>query len=675
MKTGSAKKTDRTLVIVESPTKAKTISGFLGSRFKVESSYGHIRDLPKSKIGIDVEHGYEPQYVIPTKTKKRVSDLKKEAAKAAAVILATDEDREGEAIAWHLMKALDLEGPDAPKTERIAFHEITKNAIEEALKHPRELDVSLVDAQQARRVLDRLVGYKLSPFLWKKVMSRLSAGRVQSAAVRLVAEREAEINKFIAETYFTIEAELASGSNESFTAFLTHINGKPIDKPGIKDEKIAETAVEDIKISSISVVSVEPRDIRKNPLPPFTTSTLQQEASKKLRFSSKQTMMIAQSLYERGRITYMRTDSLNLSSESTAIAKDWLTKNFGEIYSAEAPRSWKTKSKSAQEAHEAVRPTNPNLEPVSLDGDEKEKKLYDLIWRRFIASQMPAAVVGSSRAIISAKTESSEYRLSSTGSFIKFDGFLKIWPAKLEEKILPLLPEGSKVNLIQASYGHHETEPPPRYNEASLIKALEEFGIGRPSTYAPIISVIQNRGYVAKDESRRFTLTDIGNTVDSILVEHFPEIVDIQFTANMEDKLDEVAEGKADWHKIVGDFYVPFAENLEKKYESVAEKKKVAEPTDEICEKCGKPMVIKTGRFGRFMACSGYPECKNTKKILSESAVKEESGEQMKCPECKEGIIVKKRTKKGRFFFGCSRYPDCKYASWSNPAIKKKEEK
>ena len=674
MRSTGTKKKGYSLVIVESPTKARTISGFLGSDFKIESSYGHIRDLPKSKLGIDVEHDFEPQYVVPTKNRKRVNDLKKEASKAETVILATDEDREGEAIAWHLLKALDLEGEGAPAVKRIAFHEITKSAITEAISHPRELDVNLVDAQQARRVLDRLVGYKLSPFLWKKVMSRLSAGRVQSAAVRLIVERENEIRKFVPETYYTVSADLrAHETDNAFSTSLTHIGNTPVEKPGIKDGEIAAKAVEGLRQSKFSVLSVESKDVRKNPPAPFTTSTLQQEASKRLRFSAKQTMMIAQSLYEKGCITYMRTDSLNLSSESLAAAKIWISSSLGEKYAAEAPRTWKTKSKSAQEAHEAVRPTNPSLEPHSLDGDEREKKLYDLIWKRFIASQLPAAVVSTIKIVVLAKNINNEYRLSASGGSLKFDGYLKIWPAKLEERLLPSLMEKEDLDLLKADKERHETEPPARYNEASLIKALEEYGIGRPSTYAPIISVIQARNYVEKNEARRFVPTEIGETVDKILFEHFPKIVDVGFTAKMENELDDVAEGKADWRKTVSDFYVPFAENLEQKYASVEEKKKVEEPTDEICDKCGKPMVIKMGRFGRFLACSGYPECKNTKKIAGSDAVKEESGEVMKCPKCNEGLVVRKRTKKGRFFFGCSRYPDCDFASWTKPKNKTEE--
>ena len=662
------KKKGYSLVIVESPTKARTISGFLGDDFKIESSYGHIRDLPKSKLGIDVDHDFEPQYVVPTKNRKRVNDLKKEAAGAETIILATDEDREGEAIAWHLLKTLDLEERDASEVKRIAFHEITKNAITEALDHPRDLDVNLVDAQQARRVLDRLVGYKLSPFLWKKVMSRLSAGRVQSATVRLIVDRENEIRRFVPETYYTVSADLRpKGVETVFSASLTHIGKDPVGKPGIKDEDIAAKAVEGLRRSEFSVLSVESKDVRKNPPAPFTTSTLQQEASKRLRFSAKQTMMIAQSLYEKGRITYMRTDSLNLSAESLTAAKNWISSSLGEAYAAEAPRVFKTKSKSAQEAHEAVRPTDPSLQPTALDGDEREKKLYDLIWKRFISSQLPAAIVHTLKIVISARDGKEEYKLSATGGFLKFDGYLKIWPSKLEEKLLPSLKEKDGLELMKADKERHETEPPSRYNEASLVKALEEYGIGRPSTYAPIISVIQTRNYVEKNEARRFVPTEIGETVDKMLVEHFPQIVDIKFTANMETELDDVAEGKADWRKIISDFYVPFSKNLEQKYGSVEEKKKVEEPTDEICDKCGKPMVIKNGRFGRFLACSGYPECKNTKKIAGAGAIKEENGEVMKCPKCGEGLVTRKRTKKGRFFFGCSRYPDCDFASWTKP--------
>ncbi|MFA4999699.1 MAG: type I DNA topoisomerase [Parcubacteria group bacterium] len=662
----------KTLVIVESPTKARTIGGFIGDNFKVLSSYGHVRDLPKSKLGIDTEGNFDPQYVIPTKNRKRVNELKKEAASAEKIILATDEDREGEAIAWHLVKALDLENK---KYERIAFHEITSEAIKEALSRPRKISIDLVDAQQARRVLDRLVGYKLSPFLWKKIMGHLSAGRVQSVAVRLIVEREEEIRKFIPETYYTIKCAFKTNDPSSqrldetdgeFEATLLKINGKAIPKPGIKDENEANDIVAEIKKSACKVYSVEEKRVSRSPNPPFTTSTLQQECSRRLGFSAKTTMMIAQHLYEEGHITYMRTDSLNLSPSSTAAAKNWLSENLGNKYSEKAPRIWKTKSKSAQEAHEAIRPTDPKIIAENLSEDERSKKLYDLIWRRFTASQMPDAVFSAKRILV----ESGKHVLSASGSSVDFDGYLKIWPSKFEEKSLPDLRKGESLRVLDAAKYQHETEPPARYNEASLIKTLEEFGIGRPSTYAPIISVIQARQYVDKNEQRRFVPTDIGEKVNKLLTEHFPEIVDISFTADMENKLDAVASGKEDWKKIVIDFYEPFTKNLERKYEEV-EKESMDEATDEICEKCGRPMIIKRGRFGRFLACSGYPECKNAKRIAP-TALKTETGEEMVCPKCSEGKVIPKRTRKGRMFYGCSRYPDCDFASWTKPAAEKK---
>ncbi len=658
------------LVIVESPTKAKTISKFIGKGFQVESSFGHIRDLPKSKLGIDLEHDFEPQYIIPLKSKKRVTELKKAAASAESVILATDEDREGEAIAWHLAKALSV---DEKTAERIVFHEITESAIKEALKNPRTIDMRLVDAQTARRILDRLVGYKLSPFLWKKVMSGLSAGRVQSAAVRLIVSREEEIRSFISEDYFTISADLEGKKKKPFSASLTKIEGKNIGKPGIMSADEADLAITDLKSASFSVSSIEEREVRRAPNPPFTTSTLQQECSKRFRFSAKQTMMVAQELYEKGFITYMRTDSVNLSKESVAAAGIWINENLGKEYAVDCPRFFKTKSKSAQEAHEAIRPTNPSVLAESIPLEERHKKLYDIVWKRFIASQLPSAVFGASRAVILGKGNRS-YELSSGGSRLKFDGYLKIWPAKFEEKEAPDIMGGELLSLISIARDDHKTEPPPRYNEASLIKTLEENGVGRPSTYAPIISVIQARGYVKKDDARRFIPTEIGESVDKILVEHFPEIVDIAFTAKMEKDLDDVAEGEMDWRKVIGDFYNPFAKKLAEKYESVV-KEKNEEPTDEICDKCGKSMVIKRSRFGRFIACSGYPECKNTKKIAIERIyIKDEKGEDMICPKCNEGKIILKRTRRGKGFFGCERYPTCDFASWTKPGTEEKPE-
>ena len=659
-----------TLVIVESPTKAKTISKFIGKGFQVESSFGHIRDLPKSKLGIDVDKDFEPQYVIPMKSKKRVTELKKAAAAASSVILATDEDREGEAIAWHLAQALSI---DESTAKRIAFHEITESAIKDALDNPRTIDMRLVDAQTARRVLDRLVGYKISPFLWKKVMSGLSAGRVQSAAVRLIVEREEEIRKFISEDYFTVSAELEGKKKKPFSASLNKIEGKNIGKPGIMSAEETDSAVADLKSASFSVVSIEEREVRRAPNPPFTTSTLQQECAKRFHFSAKQTMMFAQELYEKGFITYMRTDSVNLSKDSLVAAGAWITGNLGKEYAVDCPRVFKTKSKSAQEAHEAIRPTNPSLLMDSIPLEERHQKLYDIIWRRFISSQLPSAVFVAARAIIKAEGKK-DYELSSGGSRLKFDGYLKIWPAKFEEKEAPDVEAKEALSLISVSREDHKTEPPPRYNEASLIKTLEENGIGRPSTYAPIISVIQARAYVKKDESRRFIPTEIGESVNKILVEHFPEIVDIAFTAKMENELDEVADGHLGWRDLIRRFYEPFAKHLAEKYESV-EKEKTEEPTDEICDKCGKPMVIKRSRFGRFIACTGYPECKNTKKIAVEKIyIKDDKGEDMICPKCGEGKIILKRTRRGKGFFGCERYPACDFASWTKPGTEEKTE-
>ncbi len=657
------------LVIVESPTKAKTISHFLGKDYKIESSYGHIRDLPKSKLGIDLENNFEPQYIIPKKAQKNVTSLRKLSEKAKAVIIATDEDREGEAIAWHLAQALKL---DEIKTERIVFHEITKGAIENALKSPRHIIKTLVDAQQARRVLDRLVGYKLSPFLWKKVVRGLSAGRVQSVALRLIVDRESEIKNFKPEEYWTIIAILEKGK-ENFEATLTKIGSESISKLGVKNQTDAEKIVADLKKSSYQVSSVQKTEVRKNPLPPFITSTLQQTASRAYGYSSKKTMFLAQSLYENGLITYMRTDSVNLSDEALKQAQTWIRSNLETKYYRE-PRLFKNKSKLAQEAHEAIRPTDSSLAPTEIAKsslkkklEKDEAKLYEIIWRRFIASQLPEAVFDSTRVEIAAKIKTKNYTLQSNGNILRFDGFLKIWPIKFEDKTLPDLEEKDDLSLSSITPSQHFTEPPPRYNEASLIKTLEKYGIGRPSTYAPIISVIQERNYVEKIE-KRFHPTEIGTLVNKVLTEHFPKIVDIDFTAKMEEELDEVAEGKQSWRETIRNFYEPFSKHLEQKYEEVEKQNMVNETTDEKCEKCGKPMVIKFGRFGKFMACSGFPDCKNTKTLKSEP---KKIG--MKCPKCEEGDVIERRVSKGRArgktFWGCSRYPECDYASWTNPLL------
>ena len=606
------------LIIVESPTKAKTISKFLGREYSVESSFGHVRDLPRTVLGVDVENNFEPKYVVPSKSKKTIALLKKILPKSKKVIMATDGDREGEAISWHLIEALGLEKSRKP-VERIVFHEITRKAIEEALKNPRGIDMNMVDAQQARRVLDRLVGYKLSPFLWKKVARGLSAGRVQSVAVRLIVEREMEIESFKPEEYWSIEAFLKSKKGE-FTAFLNKIKGEAIQKPGIKSKAEADKILNDLKGGEFVVGKVERKEAKRIPGPPFVTSTLQQEAFKKLRFSGKQTMMLAQQLYEgielgekgaTGLITYMRTDSTNLSEQALWQAKDAIIDLFGEKYWAGFPRKYKTKSRLAQEAHEAVRPTDPARTPESIKGNltPQQFKLYSLIWSRFMATQMKEAIFDT----MSVEINSKNYTFGANGQALKFDGYLKVYSMKFEEVNLPELEEKEKLELLELKPGQHFTKPPARYNEASLIKILEKHGIGRPSTYAPIISTIQDRNYVQKDRVRYFHPTEIGKMVNDLLVEHFPNVVDIEFTKKMEDNLDDIAEGKEKWVSVIREFYGPFSENLEKKYEEVGDK--TVEETDEICEKCGGKMVIRMGRFGKFLACSNFPKCKNTKNL------------------------------------------------------------
>lgn len=667
------------LVIVESPTKANTISRFLGKEYRVESSFGHVRDLPRSRFGIDLEKGtFEPTYIIPVKAKKRVSELRKLASKAKGIILASDEDREGEAIAWHLRQVLEGKGSKTKRdsvsviegkpVERIVFHEITQTAITQALSHPRTLDQHMVDAQQARRILDRIVGYKLSPFLWKKIAKGLSAGRVQSVALRLIVDRENEIRAFKPEEYWDISAELKKKGDGNITANLIKASGKQLEKFDIPTKEQAETIVADLQKAEYTVASVKKTETRKNPLPPFTTSTLQQTASTRLGFSAKKTMMFAQDLYENGHITYMRTDSVNLSKESISLAREWIAKDLGPQYQLETPRTFTTKSKGAQEAHEAIRPTNPAVHPDDISvREEAERKLYRLIWQRFLATQLPPAVFDATQVDI--ETADKKYTLRTNGNVMKFDGFLKIYPQSVEERDLPLLTEGEQLSLVSVAPAQHFTEPPPRYSEAKLIKTLEEYGIGRPSTYVPIISVIQARNYVRK-EGGRFFPTEIGELVNKILCEHFPQVVDLKFTARMEEELDEVAEGKLEWHAALKEFYDPFAKNLEAKYLSV-EKENPDQMTDEKCEKCGKPMLIKFGRFGKFLACSGFPECKNAKNFGGVEAVKLN----MKCPKCNQGDVVVKQTRKGRkrMFWGCNRYPDCDWASWDDPTKTKEE--
>lgn len=656
------------LIIVESPTKSKTISRFLSKGYLVKSSYGHIRDLPKSELGVDTEKDFEPKYVIPTKSRKAVKELKEAAKKADLIILATDEDREGEAIAWHIVKALNLE-KTKKESKRIVFHEITKKAIEKALENPRQINFNLVDAQQARRILDRLVGYKLSPFLWKKVAKGLSAGRVQSVAVRLIVDREKEIKEFKPEEYWTVDALLKKiSSQEKITARLIKKDDKLISKLEIKDKETAEKILKDLAESEYKVVDLQSKQTKRHPFPPFTTSTLQQEAARRLGFSAKQTMQLAQQLYEgidlgekgpTGLITYHRTDSFNLAEEALVSAHQFIKEKYGTGYT-EGPRRYKTKSKGAQEAHEAIRPTLAKREPERIKNhlNSQQYKLYNLIWQRFIASQMKPALLNTTTIDIQAKN----YLFRASGSIINFDGFLKVYPTKLKENILPKIEKNELLELIKLIPEQHFTQPPARYNEASLVKLLEEYGIGRPSTYAPIISTIQLRGYVRKNEQKRFEPTEIGTLVTNLLKDNFSNIVDIKFTARMEKDLDEIADGKQDKATLLKNFYEPFSKNLMEKYEQV-EKHNLDEKTDKKCPECGKPLVIKTSRFGKFYACSGFPECRYKESIANSTHVQ--------CPECHKGEIVERRTKKGKIFYSCSRYPDCKYALWNKPTGEK----
>ena len=642
----------KSLVIVESPTKSRTISKFLGSDYKVMASFGHVRDLPKRELGVDVEKDFEPKYIVPTKAKKVVADLKKESAKADITILASDEDREGESIAWHLQEALKLKDP-----QRIVFHEITKSAIEAALKNPRRIDMNLVNAQQARRILDRIVGYKLSPFLWKKVAKGLSAGRVQSVALRLIVEKEREIEKFIAVEYWNIEALLKKADKE-FNTSLIKKDGKPIEKLEIKNKKEADKIVSDLNNAEYIVESVEKKETKRHPAPPFTTSTLQQAAWQRYKFSAKMTMSLAQRLYEEGNITYHRTDSLNLSEMSLNAAKDFISAKYGQNYWAGQLVKYKTKDNSAQEAHEAIRPAYADKTPESLGlTDARQLKLYTLIWQRFIASQMASAIFDSVSADIIAKN----YTFRANGQTIKFDGYLKVYPTKTEETELPDLEKNDNLELSKLNSLHHFTEPPARYTEASLVKTLEKHGIGRPSTYASIISAIQDRNYVSENDQKRFVPSEMGIIVNDVLVKNFPEIVDIDFTAKMEKELDEVAEGKDTWVKTCKDFYKPFEKNLELKYKEVI-KSDLTQKTDKICPKCGSAIIERMGRFGRFYACSKFPECKYTESIEGDPDTIN-----IACPKCKEGKLTGKRTRKGKTFYGCNRFPKCDFALWDKP--------
>ncbi|MFH1462649.1 MAG: type I DNA topoisomerase [bacterium] len=661
------------LVIVESPAKSRTISQFLGPKYKVLSSYGHVRDLPESKLGVDVENNFEPQYVVMPKAKKNVEILKKEAKKADLVILAVDEDREGEAIAFHLSYLLNLNGKKEYK--RIVFHEITKPAITAALKNPRKIDMALVDAQQARRILDRIVGYKLSPFLWKKVARGLSAGRVQSVAVRFVVEREREIKKFVPQEYWPIVATLLKIKNQKskiknneFEAALIKKDGKTLDKLEIKNKKEADKIVKDLEESEYRITNIEKKEVKRNPLPPFTTSTLQQTAWQKFKFPAKLTMRISQQLYETGKITYHRTDSLNLSQMSLFAAKKFITEKYGKEYWPGFFRKYKAKGK-VQEAHEAIRPSYPNQTPELLQKelDKNQLKLYELIWERFIACQMNQAVFDATTIDIAAKN----YTFRTTGQILKFEGFLKVYRMKFQENDLPPLKKDEVLELIKLTPSQHFTQPPPRYNEASLIKVLEENGIGRPSTYAPTLSTIQDKNYIEKNDERRFQPTEIGFVVNDILVKHFPEIVDAQFTAEMETELDKIAGGERKWVPVIKEFYKPFEKNLEQKYKEVNKKDITEKPTEKTCPKCSAPLLIRLGKYGKFYACSKFPKCRYTESL-------QENLLDIACPKClarsatalqagTKGKLTEKRTKKRKIFYGCNQFPKCDFALWDKP--------
>lgn len=655
------------LIIVESPTKAKTIAKFLGKEYKVESSFGHIRDLPKSELGVDLENNFIPKYVVPAKSKSRVSELKKLAQIAQSVILASDEDREGEAIAWHLFEVLNL---TKEKSKRIAFHEITKEAILSAIEHPREIDQKMVDAQQARRILDRLVGYKLSPFLWKKVAKGLSAGRVQSVAVRLIVEKEREIKAFVSQEFWDIEAILAKDKNE-FKAHLAKISNKTLNKFHFKNEDDTKKVLSSLEKGSWVVNNIESKETSKNPLAPFITSTLQQTANRRLGFSAKQTMMVAQKLYELGFITYMRTDSLNLAEKFRNEAAQYINETLGEKYVASGGRAFKNKSKNAQEAHEAIRPTSAFSTPEKIQAklDNTQFKLYQLIWQRTLASQMAGAVLDTVNVDILAG-EKQECLFRANGQTIKFKGYLEIYPEKVSENELPIIEKKEALDLIKIEKEQHFTQAPARFSDATLVKELEKHGIGRPSTYAPTISTIIDRNYVNRDDKKRLFPTDIAFIVVDLLVEHFHHVIDYKFTAEMENNLDSVALGKKQWQPVIADFWLPFDKNLKEKYMEL-DKKNIApeEESKEVCDKCGARMIIKTGRYGKFLACSAFPECRNIKSMAGggSTAPREESPELKelkekyqgeKCEKCGAEMIVRM----GKFgpFLGCSAYPKCK---------------
>ncbi|MGX9289743.1 type I DNA topoisomerase [Bacillus sp. A015] len=655
------------LVIVESPAKAKTIERYLGKKYKVKASMGHIRDLPKSQLGVDTEHDFEPRYITIRGKGPVLKELKTAAKKAKKVYLAADPDREGEAIAWHLAHSLDL---DLSSDCRVVFNEITKDAIKDSFKHPRMINMDLVDAQQARRILDRLVGYKISPILWKKVKKGLSAGRVQSVALRLIIDRENEINEFKPEEYWTIDGTFLKGK-ETFEASFFGVSGK---KHPLKTKEDVKEILSKLKGSKFSVEKVTKKERKRNPAVPFTTSTLQQEAARKLNFRAKKTMMIAQQLYEGidlgkegtvGLITYMRTDSTRISNTAIEEVSAFIDQTYGKNFLNTTKRTAK-KNENAQDAHEAIRPTSTLRKPADVKHvlSRDQLRLYKLIWERFVASQMAPAVLDT----MSVDLENNGLTFRANGSKVKFPGFMKVYVEgkddQLEEKdkMLPDLKEGDTVLSKDIEPEQHFTQPPPRYTEARLVKTLEELGIGRPSTYAPTLDTIQKRGYVALD-NKRFTPTELGEIVLNLIIEFFPEIINVEFTAKMEKELDSVEEGTIEWVRIIDSFYQDFAKRVEKAEAEMQEVEIEPEYAGVDCEECGHPMVYKMGRYGKFMACSNFPDCRNTKPIVKDIGVK--------CPTCHEGNIVERKSKKRRIFYGCDRFPECEFVSWDKPIERK----
>ncbi|MHB8779716.1 MAG: type I DNA topoisomerase [Anaerolineales bacterium] len=668
---------DGKLVIVESPAKAKTVGRFLGKGYSVRASVGHVRDLLKSQLSVDVDNNFEPKYRVPNEKKEIVKELKKLAKKSEEIFLATDPDREGESISWHLMEAAEI---DPERTRRVVFHEITAPAVAEAFSHPRSINMDLVNAQQARRVLDRLVGYSISPILWEKVRGRLSAGRVQSVALRLIVDREREIDDFNAVEYWSIHGEFKHETHKSaFLAKLARIDDK---EPELGGEELVKPILVDMETAAYAVTKVKRGERRRKPSAPFTTSTLQQEASRKLGLTAKRTMGLAQGLYEgqdvgeggtTGLITYMRTDSMNVSALAQNEVREYVTGNYGADYLPAETPAYKTKSANAQEAHEAIRPTSAMRDPEKVKEflDPAMFKLYRLIWQRFVASQMESAVYDTLQVEVIGKTNEHEYLLRASGSAVKFPGYLVVYEeAKNEDlkmgdeeenvKIPVGIAEGQEQELIRLIPEQHFTQPPPRFSEASLVQALEENGIGRPSTYAPTISTIQQRGYVLR-EDKRLIPTDTGIQVTDLMMQYFPEVVDFNFTAHMEEDLDKIAEGAMAWTDAIREFYEPFSEDVKKAQAEMPVTKSGPEPIGRACPDCGKELVIRYGRFGKFISCSGFPECRYTEPWLEKIGVL--------CPK-DQGELVERKTRKGRTFFGCINYPNCEFTSWKRPLPK-----